>query len=99
MAKVMVEIWGAREKYKFGTPEAHIYRNISIPVPTWKVRVLDFSLLILLFGAHTTYRKRLESTRPRGSLYLPDFRNFMQSLLVEWAGEIILCSDTPLGSC
>jgi hypothetical protein len=90
MAKVMIEIWRAREKYNYGTPEAHIYRNISIPAPTWKSRVLDFSLSIVLLGAHTTYRKRLESTRPRGALYLPDFRTFMQSLLVEWAGELDL---------
>lgn len=69
---------------------ARIYRNVDIPKPNSTVRILDFMLLFFLFGTQTAYRKRLESTRIKSNLSavnIPHFRSFIQSLLVEWAGE------------
>jgi hypothetical protein len=40
------------------------------------------------------YLKRLQSTRVKGVVYVPDFRNLMQSLLVEWAGKPFLSTTT-----
>ena len=88
----MINIEANRALYRHGEADARIYRNKSIPEATWKVRAFDLALTVLLFGAHTMYRKRLESTRPRGRVYRPDFQKFIQSLLAEWAGQFEFAS-------
>ena len=89
IASAMFYIEQARWRSGHGTLDARRYRNVSIPVPTWKVKALDIVLSILLFGAHRTYRNRLESARPGGFVFLPEFRELMKSLLVEWTGKHI----------
>ena len=87
IARVMVEVEKVRFRYKYGTTEARIYRDVAVPKPTLKLRILDTVLMLVLFGAHLMYRKRLQSTRVNGMVYVPDFQGLMQSLVVEWAGE------------
>jgi hypothetical protein len=83
----MVEVEKVRSRYGYGTTQARTYRDVVVPPPTLKVRVLDAVLMLVLFGAHLMYRKRLQSTRPKGTVYMSDFQGLMQSLVVEWAGE------------
>ncbi|KAF8886978.1 hypothetical protein BD779DRAFT_544492 [Infundibulicybe gibba] len=92
MGKVMGEIERSRQKYSFGTRDARIYRNVAISKPTWGVRVLDVVISLLFFGVHKTYRKRLATTQPNGTPYLPDFRKLMQSFLVEWADSNLVAT-------
>lgn len=94
----MAEIEQYRSRYKYGTPEARIYRDMAIPESTWDVVTLDIALSFLLFGAHRTYRTRLQSTSPNGYIYLPEFRSLMQSLLAEWAGEFCCIRESTLYS-
>jgi hypothetical protein len=95
----MIDIESNRAYYHHGTAEARIYRNVSIPKTQWKVRIFDLTLTFLFFGAHTMYRKRMQSTRPKGKVYKPEFQKFIQSLLAEWAGgftHLVLVADlTP----
>jgi hypothetical protein len=88
MARVMVEVEKVRFRYKYGTAEARIYRDVAVPKPALAVRVLDTVLMLALFSAHLMYRKRLQSTRVKGMVYVLDFQGLMQSLVVEWAGEL-----------
>jgi hypothetical protein len=57
---------------------------------TWRTRILDLGLTCLLFGVYRKYRQRLQSTRTRHVVHLLDFHEFIQGLLVEWAGEFLL---------
>ncbi|KIM75256.1 hypothetical protein PILCRDRAFT_684143 [Piloderma croceum F 1598] len=92
IARVMVEVEKARFRYKYGTTEARIYRDVAVPKPALAVRVLDAVLMLILFGAHLMYRKRLQSTRVKGVVYVPDFQSLMQSLVVEWADSNLLAT-------
>lgn len=83
----MVDVSKSRERYGYGTTGARIYRDIAVPVPTMKVQSLEWMLTLILFGAHWMYRKRLQSCRVKGMVYVPDFQKLMQSLVVEWAGK------------
>jgi hypothetical protein len=87
IARVMVEVETVRVRYGYGTTEARRYRDVAVPKPTLKVRIFDTVLMLVLFDAHLMYRKRLQSTRVKGIVYVPDFQGLMQSLVVEWAGE------------
>ncbi|KII94570.1 hypothetical protein PLICRDRAFT_33372 [Plicaturopsis crispa FD-325 SS-3] len=92
IARVMRHIEHSRERYGFATREARIYRDIAHPKLSWKVWAVDTVLLFLLLGAHTAYRKRLQSTRIKGTVYMPDFHTLMESLLKEWADTNLLAT-------
>lgn len=87
IATAMIEVEKSQARYSWGTPEARFYRDVAVPKPTAKVRFLEGMLMIVLFGMHSMYRKRLQSCRVKGMVYVPDFQRLMQSLVVEWAGE------------
>jgi len=93
----MTKIEVVRERYHYGTKEARLYRDIAVvdasddERSTWRERLLLGPVLFcLFFNAHRTYRDRLEGTRPKGHVYLPDFRELMSSLLVEWSDSNLL---------
>ncbi|KAH7923628.1 hypothetical protein BV22DRAFT_1036108 [Leucogyrophana mollusca] len=88
IARVMAEVEKSRLLYKWGTHGNRIYRNIAIPEPTW----LELLLALPLFGAHSMYRKRLQSTRVKGAVYVPDFQKLMQQFLGEWADSNLLAT-------
>jgi hypothetical protein len=94
ISRVMIKIEAVRERYHYRTKEARLYRDIAVDAPsrTWRERLLDLLLLSLFFNSHGTYRDRLESTRPKGHVYLPDFRDLMSSLLVEWSDSNLLAT-------
>ena len=92
ISRVMIKIEAVRERYHYGTKEARLYRDIAVDAPTWRERLLDVLLFSLFFNSHGTYRDRLESTRPKGHVYLPDFRELMSSLLVEWSDSNLLAT-------
>ena len=106
ISRVMIKIEAVRERYHYGTKDARLYRDIAVAVSgsgsgsnsnsderrTWRSRLLDFVLASLFFNSHGTYRDRLESTRPKGHVYLPDFRELMSSLLVEWSDSNLLAT-------
>ncbi|KAJ6488852.1 hypothetical protein C8R45DRAFT_248391 [Mycena sanguinolenta] len=92
VARVMIPIEASRERYKYGTREARLYRDIAIPPPTWKVRIWDFVLGIILCGTHKNYRVRLEATIPKGVVSLPEFRSLMKTLLSEWADSNLVAT-------
>jgi hypothetical protein len=92
IAKVMINIESNRTLYQHGTANASIYRNKSIPKPSWKVRAFDLTLTVLLFGAHTMYRKRMESTRPRGQ-GVPDRASLPSGMsAIRTQGEVSDCT-------
>jgi len=101
----MTKIESVRERYHYGTKHARLYRDIAIdkPTATWRSRLLlDVLLFSLFFNSHRTYRDRLAATRPKGHVYLPDFRELMNDLLVEWSDSNLLAtvflSYVPLSS-
>lgn len=88
IARVMAEVEKSRTQYHWGTPENRIYRNVAIPEPSR----LEMILTLPLFGAHSMYRTRLQGTRVKGAVYLPDFRKLMQQFLDEWADSNLLAT-------
>ncbi|KAH9048422.1 hypothetical protein EDB84DRAFT_1556877 [Lactarius hengduanensis] len=78
--------------YHYGTKKARLYRDIAVERRTWRDRLEDMLLLCVLFDSHRTYKDRLESTRPKGHVYLPDFRELIRSLLVEWSDSNLLAT-------
>lgn len=98
ISRVMIKIEAVRERYRYGTKDARLYRDIAVSGSgsderrTWRARLLDLVLASLFFNSHGTYRDRLESTRPKGHVYLPDFRELMSSLLVEWSDSNLLAT-------
>jgi hypothetical protein len=94
----MIKIEIVRERYHYGTKDARLYRDIAVekkPKLTsrwWCERLLDVLLFCVFFNTHGTYKIRLESTRPKGHVYLPDFRELMRSLLVEWSDSNLLAT-------
>jgi hypothetical protein len=78
----MIKIEAVWELYRYGTKEARLYREIAVETPTWRRHLVDI-LLFYVFNSHRTYRARLEGTRPKGHVYLPDFRDLVSSLLIE----------------
>ena len=87
IATAMIEVSKSRTRYKWGTTETRMYRNVAVPKPTTKVRVFEGVLMAVLFGMHSMYRRRLQNCRVQGMVYVPDFHDLMRSLVVEWAGE------------
>ena len=86
-----------RTNSKYGTPEAATARNSSWKEPTLKFRILDAILSLMLSGTHNMYRRRLMKTKFNNVLYLPDFRELLSDLIIEWGGMIHLdlsCSTT-----
>ena len=96
ISRVMIKIEAVRERYHYGTKEARLYRDVAVVAVderTWRERLLlDPFLFCLFFNAHRTYKDRLEGTRPKGHVYLPDFRELMSSLLVEWSDSNLLAT-------
>ncbi|KAH9962982.1 hypothetical protein BC827DRAFT_185837 [Russula dissimulans] len=92
ISRVMTKIESVRERYRYGTKDARLYRDVAIDAPTWRERLLDVLLFSLFFNSHRTYRDRLAGTRPKGHVYLPDFRELMSGLLVEWSDSNLLAT-------
>jgi hypothetical protein len=88
----MLKIETVRERYHYGTKKARLYRDIAVERRTWRDRLEDVLLFCVLFNSHRTYKDRLESTRPKGHVYLPDFRELIKSLLVEWSDSNLLAT-------
>ncbi|KAI9465737.1 hypothetical protein BJY52DRAFT_1183320 [Lactarius psammicola] len=92
ISRVMLKIETVRERYHYGTKKARVYRDIAVERRTWRDRLEDVLLFCVLFNSHRTYKDRLESTRPKGHVYLPDFRELIKSLLVEWSDSNLLAT-------
>ena len=92
ISRVMIKIEAVRERYRYGTKDARLYRDIAVEEPTWRGRLLDVLLFCVFFNAHGTYKDRLESARPKGHVYLPVFRELMSNLLVEWSDSNLLAT-------
>ena len=92
ISRVMLKIETVRERYHYGTKKARLYRDIAVEKRTWRDRLEDVLLFCVLFSSHRTYKDRLESTRPKGHVYLPDFRELIKSLLVEWSDSNLLAT-------
>ena len=63
ISRVMIKIEAVRERYRYGTKDARLYRDIAVEEPTWRGRLLDVLLFCVFFNAHGTYKDRLESAR------------------------------------
>lgn len=87
IARTMVKVEEYRTKAKFGTPDYQLYRPVVAVKTSWKFKTAEQCLMLALFGAHRTYRMRLQGARVRGTIYLADFRELLRSFLVEWSGE------------
>ncbi|KAH9073029.1 hypothetical protein EDB83DRAFT_2569193 [Lactarius deliciosus] len=91
ISRIMHKIETVRERYHYEADMA---------------RPEDMLLFCVLFNSHRTYRDWVESTRPRGHIYLPDFRKSKKSLLVEWTDSNLLATvfaflalPSPPSSC
>ncbi|KAG1859338.1 hypothetical protein DFJ58DRAFT_840204 [Suillus subalutaceus] len=70
--------------------------NAVIPAIVWHIARFSLLEIILpspLFGTHSMYRTRLQGTRVKGVVYLPDFRKLMQQFLDEWAVFLAIPGD------
>ena len=92
ISRVMLKIETVRERYHYGTKKARMYRDIAVEKRTWREGLQDVLLFCVLFNSQRTYKDRLESTRPKGHVYLPDFRELISSLLVEWSDSNLLAT-------
>ncbi|KAH8996354.1 hypothetical protein EDB92DRAFT_1942733 [Lactarius akahatsu] len=79
ISRVMHKIETVCERYHYGTKKARLYHDIAVERRTWRDRLEDMLLFCVLFNSHRTYKDRLESTRPKGHVYLPDFRELIKS--------------------
>ncbi|KAJ7839963.1 hypothetical protein B0H14DRAFT_2786082 [Mycena olivaceomarginata] len=92
IARTMLAVAAARERYAYGTRNARMYRDIAIPPPTPQMWVWDFFLGVMLCGTHKNYRVRLEATVPKGVVGLPEFRGLMRGLMSEWADSNLVAT-------
>ncbi|KAJ7093517.1 hypothetical protein C8R44DRAFT_890738 [Mycena epipterygia] len=92
VGRVMFDIESARERNHYGTPHARLRREVVLHKPTWKVIIWDLFIGVVLCGTHSNYRTRLESTVPKGSVSLPDFRQLVHNLLSEWADSNLVAT-------
>ncbi|CAL1699885.1 unnamed protein product [Somion occarium] len=91
-ARVMKLVEENRIRCKYGTFDARPYRPCSVPEPTTWIKVLDVFLIFIFFGTHRMYRTRLQSTRIKNIVYLPDFRELLRSFLLEWGDTTLLAT-------
>ncbi|KAJ7325870.1 hypothetical protein DFH08DRAFT_342554 [Mycena albidolilacea] len=92
IARTMLAVAAARERYAYGTRNARMYRDTAIPPPTPQMWVWDFFLGVILCGTHKNYRVRLEATVPKGVVGLPEFRGLMRGLMSEWADSNLVAT-------
>ncbi|THG94799.1 hypothetical protein EW026_g6743 [Hermanssonia centrifuga] len=92
ISRVMSRIEIARKKSQFGTYDFQLYRNV-VPDPVgWEIKIADACLFLVLFGAHRTYRMRLQGARVKGEVYLADFRELLNNFLAEWSDSNLLAT-------
>lgn len=82
-----------RTNSKYGTPEAAAARRATWKEPTLKFRIIDSVLGLMFSGTHNMYRRRLMKTKFNNVLYLPDFRELLSDLIIEWGG---MCITVPM---
>ena len=75
-----------RTNSKYGTRDAAAARKPTLKEPTLKFRIIDVFLGIMFSGTHNMYRRRLMKTKFNNVLYLPDFRELLHELIIEWGG-------------
>ena len=80
-----------RTNSKYGTRDAAAARKPSLKEPTLKFRFIDMFLGIMFSGTHNMYRRRLMKTRFNNVLYLPDFRELLSEMIIEWGGTTCNC--------
>ncbi|TCD68625.1 hypothetical protein EIP91_010280 [Steccherinum ochraceum] len=89
-SRTMKLVEETRTNSKYGTPEAAAARNSSWKDPTWKFRIIDMILSLMFSGTHNMYRRRLMKTKFNNVLYLPDFRELLSDLIIEWGDSNLL---------
>jgi len=93
IASIMEDVWHCRYRSHYG-----IINRPADDVPSEPSQIsryFDFMMSCLLFGRHNSFHRRLQTTRPNGKVYIPEFRAFVEGVVSEWNGNIIhnLSSD------
>ncbi|TCD68621.1 hypothetical protein EIP91_010276 [Steccherinum ochraceum] len=89
-SRTMKLVEETRTNSKYGTRDAAAARKPSLEEPTLKFRLIDIFLGIMFSGTHNMYRRRLLKTRFNNVLYLPDFRELLHELIIEWGDSNLL---------
>ncbi|KAH8092531.1 hypothetical protein BXZ70DRAFT_459049 [Cristinia sonorae] len=89
-ARTMNLVEETRTNSKYGTADAAAARKSSWKEPTLKFRIIDLILGFAFSGTHNMYRRRLMKTRFNNVLYLPDFRELLSDLIIEWGDSNLL---------
>ncbi|KAL6307096.1 hypothetical protein BKA93DRAFT_728061 [Sparassis latifolia] len=66
-------------------PGFNLQRKPNIVRSTWQLKAADAVLMVLLFGTHRTYLRRLCEARVEDSAYLLEFRESLKQFLEEWS--------------
>lgn len=85
-SRTMKLVEETRTNSKYGTRDAAAARKPTLKEPTLKFRVIDIFLGVMFSGTHNMYRRRLMKTKFNNVLYLPDFRELLHELIIEWGG-------------
>jgi hypothetical protein len=91
MGITMSDIDTSRSHYYYG--EVGAVTTIQPEVvwaPSWKQRLLDICLLVLCFGTHKMYRKRLYRVKTTDGCYHKIFWEFLEASSQEWSGTLVL---------
>ncbi|THH31089.1 hypothetical protein EUX98_g3104 [Antrodiella citrinella] len=89
-ARTMKLVEETRTNSKYGTPEAAAARKGTWKDPSLKFRIIDAVLSLMFSGTHNMYRRRLMKTKFNNVLYLPDFRELLSDLIIEWGDSNLL---------
>ncbi|THH19386.1 hypothetical protein EUX98_g8786 [Antrodiella citrinella] len=89
-SRTMKLVEETRMNSKYGTRDAAAARKPSLEDPTLKFRIIDFILGFMFSGTHNMYRRRLMKTTFNNVLYLPDFRELLHEMIIEWGDSNLL---------
>lgn len=88
----MADILSVHRHSNFGTFKFINSFNPAVKTTnsSWKQRVLDVFLLVLCFGIHRRYGRRLRRARAETGITALTFHNFFPGSLQEWTGKNIM---------
>lgn len=89
-SRTMKLVEETRTNSKYGTRDAAAARRPSLEGSSLKFQIAEILLGLMFSGTHNMYRRRLLKTKFNNVLYLPDFRELLHELIIEWGGMSVI---------
>ncbi|KAH8092534.1 hypothetical protein BXZ70DRAFT_951300 [Cristinia sonorae] len=89
-SRTMKLVEETRTNSRYGTRDAAAARKPSPEESTLQFQLVNILLGFMFSGTHNMYRRRLMKTKFNNVLYLPDFRELLQELIIEWGDSNLL---------